>query len=534
MVDCGMYQGKPELMERNYVRPPVDWSEVDAILLTHAHIDHCGLIPRAVKLGFSGPVFATPATADITNIMLADSAEIQIGDAEWLSRKRVRAGKAPVEPLYDEKDAEAALRRFKLIEYEDEREIYPGIIAEYRDAGHILGSASIRLSCSDSDGNRKIVFSGDVGHWPAPILKDPVGFEHADIVLCESTYGNRLHDDVSKRKSRMTEIVKEAYKHKAKVVIPSFAVGRTQEVLYILGELMTANSIPRIPIYLDSPMAAEATSVHERHPDCYDKETVERILKHDNPFKPDSLHISKSVKDSIRINRRKGPMIIIAGGGMCEGGRIQHHLKHSLWDQKNHIVFVGYQASGTTGRAILNGAKKVRLFGEEIAVKANLHTIGAFSAHADRDGLIDWLENFQNPPGAVFLVHGEPDAAKSFKAHIEKTIGYNTIIPELDQVVKISKSGKALVTTSEKTSDRTPGASDVKEIIARVESRGDEFRSEVEAYATDLGRRIQDSMMSGREPHWKVDEAKEILSHISEVLNIELEKLSSLDKTSEK
>lgn len=528
MIDCGMYQGVPEIEEKNYQKPLVDWSEVDAILLTHAHIDHCGLIPRAVKNGFRGRIYAHPATIDLVRIMFADAAYIQEKDIDWLNRKRLRAGKAPVEPLYTRKDADRAFQFFSVIEYEDPVEVLPGIVAEYRDAGHILGAASIALDCTEGELKRRIVFSGDVGHYPAPILKDPVGFEHADAVLIETTYGNKLHDSVDKRKSRLKEIIDRAFQDKSKIIIPSFAVGRTQELLYLLGEMIKGREIPAIPIYLDSPMAIAATDVHEHHPECFDRETLARILKHDNPFKPSTLETTLRMSQSRALNSKNGPFIIIAGSGMCTGGRIQHHLKHNLFDSRNHLIFVGYQGDGTLGRVILNGARKVKILGEEIAVNAKIHIINAFSAHADRDGLTDWLRFLEKPPSVVFLVHGETSAVQSFGSHVEKVLRYKTYVPKLGQRIDLSQIRRVEEIKPEYVSPVLPTVKDVMEMVARVELRGEEFRKEIDRYITELGRRIQESHMKGQVPYWRTEDVRNVLEHLSGVIGTELKKLGSL------
>ncbi len=529
MVDYGIYQGLPELRERNYTHPAgVDWSEIDAILLTHAHLDHSGLIPRAVKLGYRGPVYAHSATVDISEIMFKDSAEIQERDAEWLSRKRKRAGRKRVEPLYTKRDASRAMRQFRPVEYGKPFEVVPGVTAEFHDAGHILGSASIAVDCVEGDLKRRIVFSGDIGHHQAPILREPHPFERADAVLIETTYGNRTHESPATRREAIRKIVRKAISQDGKVVIPAFAVGRTQEVLYILGDLINDGEIPSIPIYLDSPMAIRATAVHEKHQNCFDRETMERIRAGDNPFYPPTLHLTRTVPQSRAINRVRGPAVIIAGSGMCEGGRIAHHLKHTLYNPLNQLVFVGWQAAGTLGRLILQGGKKVRLFGEEIAVKAEVKAIGAFSAHADRDGLVNWLGFLREPPEVAFMVHGEKRATEDFAETVREKLGYVAYVPRLGQRVDLARLDELIVGPREFVPRPTPKAEDIYEIAARVATLGEEFGSMVEGYVAELGHRVQGAMMRGEEPHWRTEDVSEVLRHLAEVVDGDMDRLQAL------
>jgi metallo-beta-lactamase family protein len=490
MIDCGLYQGLPDLEERNYTHPPVDYRDVEAILLTHAHLDHSGLIPRAVNLGFRGKIYAHPATVDLSEIMLLDAAEIQEHDAEWLSRKRARAGKAPVQPLYTRLDVANALGRFSRVEYEEPFQVLPGMTAEYHDAGHILGSSSIAVDCVENGLKRRVVFSGDIGHHQAPILREPLGFELADAVLMESTYGDRVHPPPAERNQVLRNVIREADRTGSKVLIPSFAIGRTQELLYILSGMLDRKEIPHIPIYLDSPMAISATQVHERHPECFDQETLDRIKAHENPFHPSTLHISRTVDQSRAINTMKGSMVIIAGGGMCEGGRIAHHLKHNLWNPANQLVFVGYQAEGTLGRFLQSGAKRVKILGEDIAVRAKLVTIDSFSAHADRDGLLDWLKYLKKAPQVLFLIHGEEKPEETLADTVRQQLGFQTYIPRLNQVIDlgdlagVSAGGRIFAQMP------LPGPSEVHEIAARVNAPGEERRPLIENYICRLAKRI--------------------------------------------
>ena len=528
MVDCGLYQGPPEMEEKNYMHPPVDWTEVDAILLTHAHIDHCGLIPKGVKHGFRGPIYTHSATIDLAEIMLRDSAEIHAQDASWLNRKRRRAGKPPVEPLFNMEDALEALKLFSPVKYGDRFEVVPGINAEFRDVGHILGSACIAVDCEESGLQRRIVFSGDVGNHQAPILREPDGFSEADAVLVETTYGNRVHESPEDRWEILKGIVQDAYANRAKVVIPSFAVGRTQELLYILGEMMHRDEIPAISIFLDSPMAIAATEVHEDHPEVFDKETLERIRKGDNPFHPVSLTFSRTVQESRKINYHDGAAIIIAGGGMCEGGRIVHHLKHNVYQAQNYLVFVGYQAEGTLGRVILNGKKKLRLLGEEVMVNAQIVRIDSFSAHADQNGLIDWLEKFEKPPQAVFLVHGEEKAGQDFGEVVREKLGFMAYQPRINQQVDLGRLEDVAVDKRRFIDRRHPSAEDVGEIVAKVTMQGEEFRESIESYLAILGERIRKSKEEGLEPHWRTEDVSDILEHLSKLIGSDVDQMKEV------
>jgi len=531
MVDCGLYQGLPELQERNYTHPDVEWSNIDAILLTHAHIDHSGLIPRAIRLGYRGPIYAHQATIDLADIMLRDSAEIHERDAQWLSRKRLRAGKPPVAPLFSKKDVTQAMKAFVPVKYGKQFDVFPEIRAEYRDAGHILGAASVAVDAGENGLSRRIVFSGDIGHHQAPILKDPHGFENADVVLIETTYGNRLHETPSERYSKLKMIINDAWKKRAKVVIPAFTVGRTQEILYIIGEMIEKAEIPNLRVFLDSPMAIAATGVHKLHPECFDKETHKRIRKGENPFSFPSLKMSRTVTDSRKINRHRGSAVIIAGGGMCSGGRIVHHLKHNLYHPDNHLVFVGYQAQGTLGRIILNGRKSIRLFGEDIAVKAQVTAIGAFSAHADKNGLLDWLGKYKSPPEMVFTVHGEEKSSVEFGNTIREEMGFQSYLPKLNQVVNLAALDEIALGRRKFIRRTAPDPSDIREIVARVSAQGSEFKKAVGSYINKLERRIKTYEKDKSLPDWRENEVKDVLRHMSEAVGGDIDNLERIVNT---
>lgn len=450
LVDCGMFQGTKEHEERNRDVWAYKPSELSFIFLTHAHIDHSGLIPKLVKEGFRGRVLCTQATVDLCNIMLQDSGHIQEMEAEWRNRKARRLGRKEIEPLYTIEDAKNSLQYFQTIEYGKTISIEDGIKVKFLDAGHILGSSIIEFWLMDEGKERKLVFSGDLGGLDQPLVRDPSIVEEANILWLESTYGNRLHKSRRETVEEFLEIIKDAIKEKGKVIIPAFAVEKAQDIIYTIGQFIREGFIPEIPVYIDSPLAISATEIFKKNSECFDEETKRLILDNQNPLEPSWLIYTKSIEESKAINEDLRPGVIISASGMCDSGRIKHHLKHHLWQKNSHIVFVGYQAEGTSGRRIIDGAKSIKLFGEEIAVKAHIHTLGGFSAHADQKGLIEWLSNFKNPDLKVFLVHGEEKIQKDFSKAIQERLDLEVYIPEWreritlfgDQDVKIYKTTK--------------------------------------------------------------------------------------------
>lgn len=411
LVDCGLFQGARTLEERNRKIEIYRPREVDAVVLTHAHMDHAGMVPALVKAGYEGPVYCTPATRDLCEIMLLDSAHIQEMEAASETRRNLRVGRKPIVPLYDQQDARNALNLFSQIPYGKREQVARGIHVRFQDAGHILGSASVELWADDGGQERKLVFSGDVGRKNQPIIQDPQPIEEAQIVLIESTYGDRLHKSHEETLDEFLSIILDAVKERGKVVIPSFAVGRTQEVLYILHEFLRKGLIPDIPVCVDSPLAIAATGIFSDHPECFDGQARALLRRGDEPLGLPHLVLSRTTEESMAINQLEGPAIIIAASGMCNAGRIKHHLKHNLWRSDSHIVFIGYQAQGTIGRQIVDGAKNIRIFGEPVAVRAKVHTLGGFSAHADRGELLDWIGHIRTPGLKVFVVHGEEKSA---------------------------------------------------------------------------------------------------------------------------
>jgi metallo-beta-lactamase family protein len=432
LIDCGLYQER-ELRSRNWDPFPVPPESIDAVLLTHAHLDHCGLLPKLVREGFSGPIHCTGPTAEIATIVLLDSAHLQEEDAEYKRRRHEREGRTgphPVMPLYTTEDAEAVVPMFTTTGYEQTVQLAGDLQATYRDAGHILGASNISLSIKGNGGEKTIVFSGDVGRRDKPILQDPAVIEEADWVVIESTYGNRLHRDRREIDDALADIVTSTRKAGGNIVIPSFAVERAQELLYHLSALLREGRIPKMPIYVDSPMAIRVTDVFEHHPEYFDDEMMALIRRRESPFDFPGLRETRTVEQSKKIARHKGPAIIIAGSGMCTGGRIKYHLIENISRKESTILFVGYQAFGTLGRHIVEGTENVRILGQRHDVKARVAQIHGFSAHADRDELLAWLSELKKAPRHVFVTHGEPEAAEFFSDFVHRKTGWPASVPE--------------------------------------------------------------------------------------------------------
>jgi metallo-beta-lactamase family protein len=437
LVDCGLYQER-EFRSRNWDSFPVPADSIDAVLLTHAHLDHCGRLPKLVKEGFKGKIFSTPATADIARIILLDSAKIQAEDAYHKMKrhkKEGRKGKYPAEPLYWEKDVHQTLSLFERVDYEQPIELGQGINATLHDAGHILGSNSIRLRVQGDGEERSILFSGDVGRWDIPILKDPAPVEDADYILIESTYGDRVHGKIDDISVELAEIINRANKQGGNVLIPSFAVERTQELLYYLDDLLREKKVPHLVAFVDSPMAIKVTDVFKQHSNLFDMESAALIKSGDHPCDFPGLTMSRSVRQSKGINQIRGTAIIIAGSGMCTGGRIKHHLINNISRPESTILFVGYQAKGTLGRHISGGAKEVRIHGRNHKVEASIEKISGFSAHADKNELFKWLSPIKKDPKKVFVVHGEEKVATHFAGLLRKEKEWDTEVPEYRQEV---------------------------------------------------------------------------------------------------
>ncbi len=431
LVDCGMEQGK-DIFEN--VPIPVPASAIDFVFLTHAHIDHSGMLPLLYKEGFQGQVFCTDATKDLCDIMLRDSAHIQEFEAEWRNRKGKRAGAEPYVPIYTTEDAIGVLEHFVPCRYEQEIEVCDGIRIRFVDAGHLLGSASIEVWATEGDVTKKLVFSGDIGNTDQPIINDPNYIHGADYVIMESTYGDRSHGERPEYAKELASIIQRTLDRGGNVVIPSFAVGRTQEMLYFIRIIKDEGLVKNhdgFEVYVDSPLAVEATSIFNKHkPGYYDKEAMELIEQGINPIGFDGLQVSVSSDDSIAINNSMTPKVIISASGMCDAGRIRHHLKHNLWRPESTILFVGYQAVGTLGRNIIEGATEVKLFGETISVQAEIATLAGISGHADDEGLMRWIRSFdEQKPEAVFIVHGEDSVTEVFADRVTHEAGFKAYAP---------------------------------------------------------------------------------------------------------
>lgn len=433
LLDCGQFQGGKAVEKMNEEPFPFDPAQIEWVILSHAHIDHCGRLPLLVKRGFKGQIYCTDATADLLEVMLKDSAYIHEKDAQWQSKKNARTGKPPVEPLYTIDDAEDALKLVRPVLYDQLIELAPEIRIVFNDAGHILGSAITELWITEGENTSKIVFSGDLGATNRPILRDPVKIKKADYVIMETTYGNRLHPANATSIDELIHITLATVKRGGSVIIPSFAVGRTQELIYQFNMFYEQHpeyqsQLENVNVYIDSPMATTATEVFKRNAQVFDEKTKEYILSGDNPLDFKNLKFTRNTADSMMLNEDKSPKIIISASGMCEAGRIRHHLKHNLWDSRNSIVFVGYQAEGTLGRMLIEGAKEVKLFGETISVKAEIHNLEGFSGHADQKGLMDWLSGFRQEPEQIFLVHGELESKKDFARLVGDELGFHPVV----------------------------------------------------------------------------------------------------------
>ena len=429
LVDCGMEQGTDDFETAEL---PMNIADIDYVLLTHAHIDHSGMLPLLYARGFRGDVIATPATVDLCDIMLKDSAHIQMTEAEWKNRKGQRAGKEPVVPIYDMNDAEGVLEHFVSCDYDKVMDLCEGVKVKFSDAGHLLGSASIEVWINEDGEERKIVFSGDIGNLNRPIIKDPSYINDADYVVMESTYGDRYHNADVDYVSELAGICQRTFDRGGNVVIPAFAVGRTQEMLYYFRKIKEEGLIKghSFEVYVDSPLAVEATQIfNENMAECFDQEAMDLVRNGINPLRFPGLTLSITSNDSIAINSDNKPKVIISASGMCEAGRIRHHLKHNLWRKECTVVFVGYQANGTLGRMLLEGASEVKLFGETIEVMAEIVKLEGASGHADKAGLIKWITSFDNRLKQVFVVHGEDEVSTGFAKCLCDEYGLNAVAP---------------------------------------------------------------------------------------------------------
>ena len=437
LVDCGMHQGGDREEALNYERFAFDPDELDFVVLTHAHIDHSGRLPRLVKQGFSGPIYATPATCDLVEIMLLDSAYIQEMEAEWQTRKARRAGRTSVGPLYTQDDARKPIPLLEPIDYHVSLKSAPEVTMRFYDAGHILGSAFLELELEERDERVRVLFSGDIGQPDRPIIRDPEILEQADYLIMESTYGNRLHHNGPDPGEQLAVILEEAGRTGGNVIIPAFAVGRTQEIIYFLRRISEERGID-MPIYVDSPLASRATEIYRRHRDVFDDEAWSLVGEPGGIFDYRQLHYTAGADESRALNEKEG-IVIVSARGMADAGRIRHHLKHNLWRPESHVVIVGFQAQGTLGRRLLDGVDTVRSFGEEIAVKARIHDITGLSAHADQEQLLTWASHFKTPR-LVILTHGEPEAAMTLRGLLEERLQFEVAVANMNEVFDLART----------------------------------------------------------------------------------------------
>jgi len=450
LVDCGMYQGHGNIEEKNYDDFMFDVEEIDFMLLTHAHIDHSGRIPKLYKAGYRNPIYAQKATCDLCSIMLPDSGHIQEMEAEWKNKKRIRQGKDPYIPMYTAQDAVDSLEVFKPVNYDEIVDIDKNIKVRFSDAGHMLGSSIIEIWANELGKETKAVFTGDLGNNDLPLLASPTMIESADYLVMESTYGNRLHIRNEEKANMFLNIVYETLEKNGTVVIPSFAVGRTQEILYELNRIKDVTNdeefkkkyekLMTVPVYVDSPLAISATEIFRKNTELFDDDVKEAIAHGDNPLEFKGLKFTQTADESKALNDSTEPAIIISASGMCEVGRIKHHLKHNLWNPNSTILFVGYQAPGTLGRKIVDGEKKVKIFGEEITVNARVEYIEGYSGHADQEWLLNFIYSFYTKPKHIFLVHGEETGQEVLKEKIMENTGISVSIPDFGETYTLDNN----------------------------------------------------------------------------------------------
>lgn len=496
LVDCGMWQGKKELEEENFQEFEFNPADIDFMLLTHAHIDHSGRIPKLYNEGFKNKIYAHKATCDLCALMLPDSGHIQEMENEWKNRKRIRKGQEPREPLYTAEQAARCLEIFEPVKYDEIIDITPEIHVRFNDAGHMLGSSIIEIWVNEDGKQTKTVFTGDLGNNDIPLLSEPTMIEDTDYLVMESTYGSRKHIKNEEKAEMFLDIVSETIDKKGTVVIPSFAVGRTQEILYELNKIKETKNdeefmrkyetLMKVPVYVDSPLAISATEVFKENMDLFDEETQEEISKGDNPLEFSGLKFTVTADESKALNENPEPCIIISASGMCEVGRIKHHLKHNLWNPNSCILFVGYQAPGTLGYSIVNGAEKVKIFGEEIAVNARVEYIEGYSGHADQDGLMNFIYSFIKKPKQIFLVHGEEESQEVLEQKIQNETNLQVLIPNYGDTYEVNAEEDAKLT--HKIERKLP-VNNRTEVLNRLEKIKDELLDMETSVKEDMNNR---------------------------------------------
>ena len=435
LLDCGMAQGRREEAKKLNSEFPFQPEKIDAVVLSHAHLDHSGKLPMLVKMGFSGSIFSTSATRDLCSAMLADSASLQEMDARYVNRQNEKQGLPFIKPLYTLHDVARTMRLFQTVEFQRPLQILPGIKMTFRNAGHILGSASVSLEIAEGRDKKKVTalaFTGDLGRKGAAVVQDPDIIDRADVLITESTYGGRDHGPMDEARKNLARVVRETASNRGLLIIPAFAVGRTQDVVYHLHELMQSGEIPQMPVYVDSPLATNITEIFRAHPECYDEETEQLLMQDggDDPFGFNMLRYTRSTEESKKLNNIRRPAIIISASGMCEGGRVLHHLRRNIGDPNTTVLFVGFQAENTLGRKLLRGDKTARIYGEEHEVRARMEKIDGYSAHADEGEMLDFINAIPNRPKRVFVVHGEPDATAAMAAGLARLGIEDIAIPE--------------------------------------------------------------------------------------------------------
>jgi len=437
LIDCGMFQGGKDAEALNKNAPPVNYNLLDAIVLTHAHLDHCGRLPLAVREGYCGPIFGTPATLDLAALVLRDSLKVQTSDLEKRNRMRVRKGKHKEEMTFDEADVEGAIRQMKPLTYHEPFMVAPGMEIIVDEAGHILGSGSLKLTATDKNGKKSVIFSGDLGAHGMPIVRDSEPFKEADMVIMESTYGDRDHKPLQETIDEAIGIIKNALHSKGKILVPSFAIGRTQDLIYYIEQAFRLGGLPRFPIYIDSPMAIEATRIYMSHPELFDDEMKEFIGSGEMERDKGYIRPTSTAEESKHLNDVQGPCMIIAGSGMCNAGRIKHHLRHNLWKAETSVLIVGYQAEGTLGRKLVEGYKFVNIYGERIAVRAQIHKLGGFSAHAGQTDLLKWFNDLAPVRPGVVLTHGEEKSRIPLAEIIRRRYGLQPFLPKYGESIEL-------------------------------------------------------------------------------------------------